>query len=268
MKNPVIALMTDFGEDDFFTASLKGVILKINPLARILDITHRIPSFDVTAAGFILSASFKYFPAQTIFAVIVDPGVGSQRRILLARTEEYYFIAPDNGVLSLVLEEEDVKDIREIVEEKYFLPDLSGTFEGRDKMAPVAAWISKGVSCGEFGPEIKSYEKLKTMKPRLKGNTIVGNILYEDKFGNLITNIPASLLKAFGEKVGKTNLSLSTKGRKISSFVESYSYAKRGELLFLVGSVGMIEIAAREESASLKLQAGVGDEVSISVKNE
>ena len=268
MKNPVVALMTDFGEDDFFTASLKGVILKINPLVRILDITHRIPSFDVRAAGFILSASFKYFPAQTIFVVIIDPGVGSKRRILLAKTREYYFIAPDNGVLSLVLEEEEIEDLREIVNEKYFLPDLSGTFEGRDKMAPAAAWISKGVSYSEFGPEIKSYEKLKAMKPQLKENTIIGNILYEDKFGNLITNIPASLLEAFEKKVGRANLNLSTKGRKISSFVESYSQAKRGELLFLVGSVGMIEIAAREESASEKLKAGVGDEVSISVRNE
>ncbi len=117
MKNPVIALMTDFGEDDFFTASLKGVILKINPLVRILDITHRIPSFDITAAGFILSSSFKYFPTQTIFVVIIDPGVGSKRRILLAKTREYYFIAPDNGVLSLVLEEEEIEDLREIVNE-------------------------------------------------------------------------------------------------------------------------------------------------------
>jgi S-adenosylmethionine hydrolase len=265
MKNPVIALMTDFGEDDFFTASLKGVILKINPIARILDITHRIPSFDVKAAGFILCASFKYFPAQTIFVVIIDPGVGSKRRILLAKTKEYCFIAPDNGVLSLVLEEEEIEDLREIVEEKYFLPDLSRTFEGRDKMAPAAAWISKGVSCSDFGPEIKSYEKFKAMKPQLKGNTIIGNILYEDKFGNLITNIPARMLEAPGEKTGRARLILSIKGKKISSFVENYSQAKRGELLFLIGSVGMIEIAAREESASEKLKAGVGDEVSIGV---
>ncbi len=267
MKDPVIALVTDFGEDDFFTASMKGVILKINPSVRILDITHRIPSFDVTAAGFILSASFKYFPAQTIFVAVVDPGVGSQRRILLARTEEYYFIGPDNGVLSFVLEEEEVKELREIVEKKYLLPDSSATFEGRDKMAPVAAWISHEVPCSEFGPAVESYEKIKTMKPRMKGNAIVGNVLYEDKFGNLITNIPASLLEEFGENVGTTNLSLSIKGRKISSYVRSYSQVKRGELLFLVGSVGMLEIAAREESASVKLNAGAGDEVSLGVRN-
>jgi len=268
VENPVIALMTDFGEDDFFVASLKGAILKINPLAKIIDLTHRIPSFDVTAAGFILSASYMYFPAQTIFLVIVDPGVGSERRILLAKTKDYFFIAPDNGVLSLVFEEEKVEDLREVANEKYFLPDLSQTFEGRDKMAPVAAWVSQGVPCSEFGPEAKSYAELEVKKPELKGNEIIGHVLYEDKFGNLITNIPARMLESLGENAGKKSIDLAIKGERISSFVQSYSSAKRGELLFLMGSVGTIEIAAREESASEKLNAGVGDEVRISVRSK
>ncbi len=153
-------MVTDFGEDDFFVASLKGVILKINPSVWIIDITHRIPSFDIQTTGFILLASYKYFPSQTIFLVIVDPGVGSERKILLARTKEYYFIAPDNGVLSLVLEEEQVEDLREVTNEEYFLPHLSNTFEGRDKMAPAAAWVSKGISCSEVGPAKASFEQL------------------------------------------------------------------------------------------------------------
>jgi len=143
VKNPVIALMTDFGEDDFFVASLKGVIAKINPSARIIDITHRIPSFDIGAAGLVLSSSYKYFPPKTIFLVVVDPGVGSYRRILLAKTKNFFFIAPDNGVLSLVLDEEKVQKLIEVKNRKFFLPEVSSTFEGRDKMAPIAAWLSK-----------------------------------------------------------------------------------------------------------------------------
>lgn len=260
--------MTDFGEDDFFVASMKGVILKINPSVWIIDITHRIPSFDIQTTGFILLASYKYFPPQTIFLVIVDPGVGSERKILLARTKEYYFIAPDNGVLSLVLEEEGIEDLREVTNDKYFLPNLSQTFEGRDKMAPVSAWVSKGVSCSEFGPAKASFEKLDVEKPRLKGTEIIGHVLYQDKFGNLITDIPARMLEGIAGKTDRRNIDLIIRGKKISSFIQSYSSAKRGELLFLIGSVGTIEIAAREESASEKLKAGIGDEVKVCVRSQ
>lgn len=263
MKNSVIALLTDFGEDDFFAASLKATILKINPLARIIDITHRIPPFDIQTAGFILWASCPYFSPQAIFVVVVDPGVGSERKVILARTEDSVFIAPDNGVLSLVLEDKEIKDLREVTNRKYFLPRLSQTFEGRDKMAPVAAWISRGISSSEFGPEIESYEKLNLQKPELRETGIVGQVLYEDKFGNLITDIPAKMLEDLGEKTGKDSFDLVIHGTKISSFVRNYSSVEKGELAFLIGSVRTVEIAAREDSASKMLKAGVGDEVKI-----
>jgi len=268
VKYPLIALMTDFGEDDFFVASLKGVIVKINPLARIIDITHRVPSFNIRAGSFILFSSYKYFPARTIFLVIVDPGVGSSRKILLARTKNYFFIAPDNGVLSLVLEEEDIKQLKEVTNTKYFLPKISGTFEGRDKMAPVAAWLSKGISCEEFGPEATSYKKFRVQKPQIKGNEIIGRILYIDKFGNMITNIPERMLEVLWKKTGKKRFSLSIKGREITSFGQSYSSVKKGGLLFLVGSLGLIEIAAKEISAARKLRIKNGDAMRITVISE
>lgn len=258
--------MTDFGEDNFFVASLKGVILKINPSARIVDITHRIPSYNLKAASFVLSASFRYFPPQTIFLVVIDPGVGSARKILLAKTKDYYFIAPDNGVLTLALEDKKVDRLREVTNDKYFLPEQSRTFEGRDRMAPAAAWLSKGISCEEFGPELSSYEKFRVEKPKIKGREIFGIILYEDKFGNLITNIPSEWLNRLQEKTGKGEFVLSVKGHEISFFVQSYASVKKGELLFLVGSVGTIEIAAGQESASKKLKAKIGNEVRIGVK--
>ena len=260
--------MTDFGEDDFFVASLKGVIVKINPLARIIDITHRIPSFNIRAGSFILYSCYKYYPARTIFLIIVDPGVGSSRNILLARTKKYFFIAPDNGVLSLVLEKEEVEQLREVSNRKYFLQELSRTFEGRDKMAPAAAWLSKGISCSEFGPEATSYKKFRVQKPEIKGNQIIGRVLYIDKFGNLITNIPAKMLELLQEKTGKKRLSLSAKGKEISSFVKSYSSVKKGALIFLVGSLGLIEIASKESSAARKLRIKNEDDVRVVVKSE
>ena len=267
MRNPVIALITDFGEDDFFAASLKGVITRINPSARIIDITHRIPSFDIVAASFVLLSSYIYFPPGTVFLIVVDPEVGSSRKVLLVKTKKFFFIAPDNGVLNLALEEETVEKLIEVKNKKFFLPELSGTFEGRDKMAPVAAWLSKGISCDEFGTEVKQYKKLKSQKPVLKGKEVIGQIVYIDKFGNLITNIPGQMLDSLRAKSRKARPSLHVKGVEVGSFVQNYSKAKKGELVFLIDSLWMVEIAAREASAAKKLKAKTGDEVRISIRS-
>lgn len=254
--------MTDFGEDDFFVASLKAVILNINPRARIVDISHQVQSFDIRSAAFILSSCYKFFPAKTIFLTVVDPGVGSLRRILLVETENYFFIAPDNGLLSFVLEREDFPKIREVKNPRFFLPQPSRTFEGRDKMAPVAAWLSKGLACSEFGPQTSDYLKLEIQKPQRRKDEIIGSILYIDKFGNMITNIPGEMV--FGQ--GKGHLSLLVGRKEVSSFQETFSSAKKGELFFLIGSLDLVEIAAREASASTKLKAGTGDEVRIRIR--
>ena len=263
MENSLIALMTDFGEDDFFVASLKGTILKINPAARIMDITHRARSFDPQMAGFILFGCYKYFPEGTIFLIVVDPGVGSSRKILLAGTERYFFIAPDNGLLTMTLEEEKALVLRSVENERYFLPEKSTTFEARDKMAPVAAHLSKGVAVEEFGPELKEYTKVEVKKAELRENEISGQILYIDKFGNLITNIPEKLVQKFQENHKEKRLSLKVTGTEIPRFKKSYSSGEKGELLFLVGSLGFVEVAAREDSASRRLQAKPGDPVKI-----
>ena len=266
MKHPLIALMTDFGEDDFFVASLKGTILMINPSARIIDITHRTGSFDPQMAGFILFSCYKYFSEGTIFLVIVDPGVGSSRKILLARTKSYFLIAPDNGLLTMTLEEEKALVLRSVENEKYFLPEGSTTFEGRDKMAPVAAHLSKGVPVEEFGPEVKEYTKLVVKKAVLGNNEISGHILYADKFGNLITNIPERLVKKLLESHRENTLSLTVKEVEIPRLKRNYSSVEKGEFLFLVGSLGFIEVAAREDSASQRLNARPGDPVKIVLK--
>ncbi len=263
---PLIALITDFGEEDFFVGSIKGVIAKINPSCRVEDITHCVPSYDILAGSFILCAAYRYFPSRTIFLVIVDPEVGSLRRILLAETDEYIFIAPDNGVLSPVLEEQKAGKIIEVTNAKYFLPVPKTTFDGRDKMAPVAAWVSKGEALTSFGREVSDYERVQVKKPCLEKGAIAGQVLYVDKFGNLITNIPAGETFRLMEMSDDKGLSCRVKGKKIGRFEKSYAFVEKGELLFLPGSLDLIEIAVREGSAQKKLNAVPGDGVRIALE--
>ncbi len=258
MRTPVIALLTDFGDEDWFVASLKAVILSLNPRAAIVDITHRIPSFDIDAAAFVLFAASPYFPKGTIFLTVVDPGVGSQRKIILAETARCFFIAPDNGVLSLALAGEKVKEVRELTNSRFFLRQPSRTFEARDKMAPVAAWLSRGQKAESFGLKVSRYVKRKLPEPEFIGHEIRGRILYADKFGNLITNIPGSAATALRGCGSANKLTLFVNATKIGGFKESYASARKGELFFLIGSLGLVEIAARESSAFDRIKPGRG----------
>lgn len=263
MDQPIIALLTDYGEDDFFVASLKAVIFNINPVVRIVDLTHSVKSFDIQGASFILYSCYKFFPAKTIFLTVVDPGVGSKRRILLLKTKKFFFIAPDNGLLSYVLDTERPEQVINVINKKFFLEVSQRTFEGRDRMAPVAAWLSRGVAIEEFGPVVSRCQKLKIPKPRYEKKSIYGHVLYIDKFGNLITNIPVAMVDRLQREEKKRGMILSCAGKKIRGFRETYSCAKKGELFFLPGSLGTIEIASREASALQKLKAERGEEVQI-----
>ncbi len=266
MKVPCIALLTDFGLADHYAASLKAVILNINRRAVVVDISHEIPSFDVRAAAFELLAACSYFPLGTVFVTVVDPGVGSARKILLARTRKYAYIGPDNGVLTPALTQEKVWRAWSVENPRYFLPRPSRTFEGRDKMAPAAAWLSRGAALESFGPRVSDIRKLAggVSEPQASTSEITGGIIHADKFGNLTTNIPGEMLvnlagrRAFGE------LEVRMAGKKrIGVFRENYGASGKGELFFLVGSLGLVEISAREAAASRKIPAGRGDSVRI-----
>lgn len=269
MDRPIIGLLTDFGDEDFFVASLKGVITEINPDAQIIDLTHRVPSFNILSGSFMLYAAYRYFPQNTIFLTVVDPGVGSSRKVLCVETEKYHFIGPDNGLLTMALDNETVLQIIEATEAEYFLPHLTHTFEARDKMAPVAAWLSKGTPCEKFGPKIVTYNKLDIRKPKGEGNNLVGRIIHIDKFGNMITNIPAEMLVEKLEGLDSRLLRLRlVRGAEVETpelrgldikHRETYEEAEKGEVLCLTGSVGFLEIAIREGSASARLKANVGD---------
>jgi hypothetical protein len=257
-KRPLIALLTDFGTADFFVASLKGVILSINPEARIEDVSHEVPAFDIAAGAFILSACAPLFPAGTIFVAVVDPGVGSGRRVLCARTARHYFIGPDNGLLGPVLDREKALEVREVANPDFRLAAVSRTFEGRDVMAPAAAWISLGVEPPALGPRLAGYRKLSVKGPVFGKRGISGSVLYADRFGNLITNIPA----AASLSGGKGRVRLRAAGRVLMRR-DAYASAAKGEVFFLEGSLGLVEISAREASAARELGIGPGAPVLI-----
>jgi S-adenosylmethionine hydrolase len=263
MKMRFIALLTDFSEKDFFVPSLKAVIAGINPEARTIDITHEVPSFDIRAASFILFSCYAFFPEGTVFLAVVDPGVASGRAILLAETRRYFFIAPDNGLLTLPIKNEEIISLRNVTRSRFWLTEGTTTFEARDRMAPVAAWLTHGVAPGEFGPEVKNYRRLRIRQPVRSGREIAGAILYQDKFGNLMTNIPASMLPRTGPSKTKAGMVLQLGQKRIDRFVTSYAEVKDDRPLFLVNSQGLIEIAAREGSAAAALGAKPGDPVRI-----
>ncbi|MCD4783932.1 MAG: SAM-dependent chlorinase/fluorinase [Candidatus Eremiobacteraeota bacterium] len=243
MKSGTIALLTDFGNEDPYVGVMKGVIATISPGTHVIDITHKIGSQDVVRAAFILSKVFHYFPSGTIFTVIVDPGVGTSRGAIVAKTRDYYFIAPDNGILSLVLAGKEISEMVEINNPKYMLAPVSDTFHGRDVFSPAAAHISSGVPLHCLGPHIQEYKKIDFPKPHVGKHLIRGRVLFADHFGNLITNIEASLLK--DRKIGLVRIG----GYMVHQINRSYIESVPGELLAIIGSYDTLEISISHGSA-------------------
>jgi S-adenosylmethionine hydrolase len=267
MERPIIALLTDYGNDDFFVASLRAVILSIQLEARIVDISHSVRSFDIRQASYLLGACYKFFPAGTIFVVVVDPGVGTGRRLLLAKTKKYFFIAPDNGVLSDVLGEERPKALIDVRNSRFFLKSAGRTFDGRDKMAPVAAWLSLGCAAEEFGRKISTWKTFPSLKPKFFKDGIRGHIVYIDKFGNCLTDIPSGRARKLQRKLGTGKMKL-TVGEKRAAWGHTYGAGRKGKLIFLPGSQGTIEIAVKQDSAAALIGAVVGDPVLISSRDK
>jgi S-adenosylmethionine hydrolase len=268
MKRPVIALLTDFGSDDFFTASLKAVVLSLQPEATIVDVTHSVPSFDIQRGSFVLGACYKFFPSGTIFVVVVDPGVGTKRRILLVKTKRYFFIAPDNGVLSHVLAEERPERVIHVTQRRFFFEGAGRTFDGRDRMAPVAGWLSLGCAPEEFGPRTSKFSTFPVVRPRFMRDRIIGRVVHIDKFGNCLTNIPFRPVFGLMKKNRRRKLVLSLGRTTTGVFKESYTSGRAGEILAIPGSVGALEIAAKEASAASLSGARPGSKVTIRIEGK
>jgi len=259
-RRPIITLLTDFGLDDPFVGIMKGVIYSINSQACVIDICHGLPSYDVHQAGFLLKTAYPFFPKGSIHVVVVDPGVGSARRPLIVWADDHYFIGPDNGVFSYLYATVKVELVVEITASQYFLHPVSATFHGRDLFAPVAAHFSRGVALGAFGKPITDYARFAVPRPEVQGVFLRGEVLYVDKFGNLITNISVEDLEAFRGGEGK-GIVVSVGGLEIPGVSAFYAQVGEGELGALFGSSGHLEVFVHRGSAARVLKAGRGEAV-------
>ena len=252
--------MTDFGTTDIFVGVMKGVILGINPDAKIIDITHDVEPQDVYAGAFLLSSAYRYFPPGTIHMGVIDPGVGSARRAIAVETERYYFVAPDNGLLSYALCKEKVCCAVNLTNPKYFLPQISNTFHGRDIFAPVAAHISRGVALNFLGGWITNIAQIPISTPDISESEIVGQIIYIDRFGNLITNISQELFASIRRE---RNFVIFVKDRQIQRIYNAYAESSAGELLGIFSSFGNLEIAINAGNTAETLGVKRGNPIKI-----
>lgn len=259
-----IVLMTDFGNSGNYVGTIKGVLAKIAPDTPVLDLTHDIPPFDILEGALTLYQSYQFFPENSIFVVVVDPGVGSPRKPILAKTNHYTFIAPDNGLLTWVLAYEQEAVLFHLDNPKYHLPLVSGTFHGRDIFAPVAAHRSNGVDILKLGSPLDDYRKLKECFPVTQGKQISGKVIVIDRFGNAVTNIHRQWVQSTFPK-GKFSLSLKGKRRKpLKKLSHHYGEGKIGEIMMLFGSSNFLEISVNQGSAAEKLKINRGQEVILS----
>jgi S-adenosyl-L-methionine hydrolase (adenosine-forming) len=256
VTHPIITLTTDFGTNDHLVGTMKGVILKINPDVTIVDITHHVTPYDVLDGALTVGSAYKYFPPRTIHVVVVDPGVGTERRPLLVSGDNQYFIAPDNGVLSLVYEQEHNVVVRHVTAEHYYLQPVSKTFHGRDVFSPVAAWLSKGWQTSSMGEEISDYKKFALPKPKPVDGVVKGVVMRIDAFGNLITNFRGEDLPADAQEKGEIRLQVGT--HAITRLVETFARGNAGEAVAFVGSNGYLEIGVNKGSAAKTLGLGRG----------
>ena len=257
---PVIALLSDFGSRDHYVGTMKGVMLGICPDVTFIDITHDIAPHDVLDGAIELAAAYRFFPTGTIFLAVVDPGVGSGRRGIAAEIGDYRFVCPDNGLLSAVLREAPPKKVVELTERRYARPTVSRTFEGRDRFAPAAAWIAKGIQLAALGRNVPELHRLEIPQAALSDEELRGAVLRIDRFGNLITNIDRKAFEKFSRGAGvQVAAGASTVGR----LVATYADIQPGEICALFGSTDHLELAANAGSASEMLRLTRGAAVQV-----
>jgi S-adenosylmethionine hydrolase len=252
---PIITLLTDFGARDAYVAAMKGVILGLNPQVVLVDVTHEVPAQDILAGAFILAQAAPYFPPGTIHLAVVDPGVGTGRRALAARSRGQFWVGPDNGLFQWAWAGSPDLTIVQLTAAAYFRPQVAATFQGRDIFAAVAAHLSLGVDLSSFGPPITDPIPLPFPAPVRDAEMMQGQIIYVDHFGNLVSNIPAAELRAWLQNRG---LQVRISSRTIFGLAATYADAAPGEFLALIGSHGYLEIGCNQDHAARRLGLGVG----------
>ena len=260
-RRVIITLTTDFGEADYYVPAVKGAIYSVNPAVEIVDITHQVPPHDIYAAAFQLLCCYQDFPRMSIHLVVVDPGVGSNRRPIMVMTDEYNFIGPDNGVFSYVYQRERVNRIVHFNVEHYFRAPVSNTFHGRDIFGPCAAYVSKLVDWKMMGEEIEDPVRFNTPSPAvLPGGRIKGSVIHVDRFGNVITNITAAELT---DELAAGRVRVRIGNHEASRFLTHFAEANPNELFAYFGSAGFLEVALSRQSAAKLVEARRGVEVEV-----
>lgn len=257
---PIVALLTDFGTRDHYAGVMKGVVLSICPEVTAVDVTHDLPPHDLAAAAYELAATYKYFPPGTIFVAVVDPGVGSSRRGLAVEAGEWKFVAPDNGVLTLVMREMAPKKAIELTERRYARPTISRTFEGRDRFAPAAAWLAKGINITALGRPAHDLVQLDLPVLEETREAVTGAVVRIDRFGNAVTNIDR---KAFDRLAAGRTVVIEAGGRPVERLVATYAEIARGDVSALFGSTDHLELASQSGSAADLRALAVGTPVRV-----
>lgn len=262
----IITLLTDFGTEDAYVGIMKGVILSVNPSAVIIDITHHVDSHDLIEAAYIIKSSYRYFPEGTVHVIVVDPGVGSDRVIVALEMMDHIFLAPDNGVLTLLMDEGEIDSIIRVENTLYFLESVSQTFHGRDIFAPTGAHLSKGMDIKRLGSCLDKQDlvNLRIQKPYIsdKGE-LVGNIVSFDRFGNCISNIDMNDLKKFNEGDSEKRLEIKIGKNTIKGLSRSYTDVEFRRPLAIIGSFGYLEIALNKGNAKRYFGIAKGDNITL-----
>ncbi|MEM1539015.1 MAG: S-adenosyl-l-methionine hydroxide adenosyltransferase family protein [Candidatus Bathyarchaeia archaeon] len=257
--NPLITLTTDFGLVDPYVAEMKGVILKINPEAKIVDISHNIEKFNILMGAYTLAAAAPYFPEGTIHVAVVDPSVGTKRKPILIEAEYGFFIGPNNGVLALAATKQGIRHVYEITNSRFMLPKVSSTFHGRDIFAPVAAFLSKGIPPSEFGRKIHRIVTPKFAKIIQRGDTLIGEVIHVDGFGNIVTNFDEKELKSLG--IGDV-VKVRLKGFLLNlKLCRAYADVEPQKPLAIIGSHDFLEISINRGSAAETFNVKAGDKI-------
>ena len=265
MRNPLIVLTSDFGSTDSYVGVMKGVILNIAPFVRLIDLTHEVDPQNIKEAAFQLHTSVKYFPEGTIFLTVIDPGVGSNRDAIAFKTDDYYFVAPDNGVLSYIIRNFKIDGVYSLNNRKYHLSEVSSTFHGRDIFAPIAAHIANGVPLSELGKRVSQLNLITLPNPQCfldSQNIWHGEVIHLDRFGNIVTSRDMKTMK-ISDRFDETysRLTLETGEIRVKGLHNSFSEVATGSLAAYTGSSGYLEIAKRNGNAAYDYNIQIGDNV-------
>jgi hypothetical protein len=259
----LVTLLTDFGDTDYFVPSMKGVMLAINPQIRLVDLTHRIPPYDIEQAAFFLKSCYEYYPDGTVHVIVVDPDVGSNRRALLVSTSRYFFLAPDNGVLSYIYNNETSVEVRAIENKQYRLDSAGATFDGRDLFSPSAAWLTKGQSPGSYGRLISDYVTFPDDPPKMNNQVLQGRIMNIDHFGNGITNITSTEMETFRSVTKKEWTGLTVGEMTIKGLKGFYGEGATGLPELIINSNGYLEIFIKQGRAADRCGLQVGQKIEL-----